>query len=170
MELEVSRGTVCAFAAAVLLTLLALLGRAVTPVDADCQPLVLSPDYVATLRYLKAAQGCLDRLTQIDADLARVMEEKGNIYTQGRDAERAFEMALSVAREVEQSRTPPSLASLRTALALSATGYVQAARGVLLYVGAPSRENRQALDEALGSARTNLEACQSAREELWPAR
>lgn len=168
MELEFSRRTIYAIISVTLIILLAILGSAVTPVDGSGQLLVLSPDYVATVRYLKAVQGWLDRLAQIDADLVEVMEEQGNIYTQGRDAERAFERALSVVREVEQGKAPPALASLRTALSQAASGYVQAARAVLLWVSAPSAENRQGVDEALDAARGKLESCQSQQEALWP--
>jgi hypothetical protein len=169
MELEFSRSTLYTIGAAIILALLAFLGRAVTPIDGDGQPLVLSPAYVATVRYLKTAQGWLDRLAQIDADLTEVMEAQGNIYTQGRDAERAFEKALSVAREVEQGKAPPALASLQAALTPSAVACVQAARAVLLYVSAPSTENRQAVGEALDAARSKLEEGQALQEGLWPA-
>ena len=91
MELEFSRSTLYVIGAAIALTLPALLGRAITPIAGDGQLLVLSPAYVATVRYLKTAQGWLDRMAQIDADLTEMMEEQGNIYTQGRDGERAFE-------------------------------------------------------------------------------
>ena len=169
MELEFSRSTLYAIGAAIVLTLLAFLGRAVTPIDGDSQPLVLSPAYVATVRYLKMAQGWLDRMIQIDADLIEVMAAQGNIYTQGRDAERAFEKALSVATEVEQGKAPPALASLQAALTRSAHTCVQATRAALLYVSAPSAENRLAVDEALDAARSKLESCRELQEGLWPA-
>ena len=168
MELEFSRSTLYAIGAAVILTLLAFLGRAVTPIADDGQPLVLSPAYVATVRYLKAAQGWLDRMVQIDADLTEVMEAQGNIYTQSRDAERAFEKALSIATEVEQGKAPPALASLQAVLTQAAHTSVQAARAALLYVSAPSAENRMAVDGALDAARSELESCRELQEGLWP--
>ena len=169
MELEFSRRALYTMGATITLALLAFLGRAVTPIDDDGQPLVLSPAYVATVRYLKMAQGWLDRLVQIDADLTEVMETQGNIYTQGRDAERAFEKALSVAREIEQGKAPPALASLQAALTQSAHACVQAARAALLYVSAPSAENRQAVDGALDAARSEIDSCRELQEGLWPA-
>ena len=169
MELEFSRGTLYAIGAVIVLALLAFLGRAVTPIAGGGQPLVLSPAYVATVRYLKTAQEWLDRIAQIDTDLTEVMEAPGNIYTQGRDAERAFEKALSIAREIEQGKAPPALASLQAALTQAAGACVQAARAVLLYVSAPSTENRQAVHEALDVARSKLEECQALQEGLWPA-
>jgi hypothetical protein len=169
MELEFSRSTLYAIGAAITLTLLAFLGRAITPIDGDGQPLVLSPAYVATVRYLRTAQGWMERMAQIDADLTEVMGSEGNIYTQGRDAERAFEKALSIAREVEQGKAPPALASLQAALTRSAHAGVQVARAGLLYVSAPSAENRQAVDEALDATRGDLDSCRELQEGLWPA-
>ena len=86
--------------------------------DGDGGPLVLSPACVATMRYLRTAWGWLEELQQLDADLADVVEGEGNFYGQGRDAERAFEAVLAVARAVEQTRTPPSLTALQTAFGL----------------------------------------------------
>jgi hypothetical protein len=169
MEVEFSHSTLYAVGTAAILALLAFLGGAVTPVDGDGQPLVLSPAYVATVRYLKTAQGWLDRIDQVDADLVEVMEAQGNIYTQGRDAERAFEQALSIAMEVERGKAPLALASLQAALTRSAHACVQAARAALLQVSAPSAENRQAVDEAVDAARTRLDECQRLKERLWPA-
>jgi len=169
MELEFSRSTLYAVGAVIALALLAFLGRAVTPIAGDGHPLVLSPAYVATVRYLKTAQAWLDRIAQLDADLTDVIDAQGNIYTQGRDAERAFEKALSIAREVEQGKAPPSLASLQATLTRSARACVQAARAALLYVSAPSAENRLALDEALDAAHSERETCRDLQEGLWPA-
>jgi hypothetical protein len=168
MELEFSRSTLYAIGAAIALVFLAFLGRAVTPIDGDGLPLVLSPAYVATVRYLRTAQGWMDTMAQLDADLTEAIEEEGNIYTQGRDAERAFEKTMSVAREVEQGKAPPALASLQAALTRSAHACVQAARAALLYVSAPSAENRQAVDEALDAARGERENCRDLQEGLWP--
>ena len=168
MEVEFSRGSFYAIGGVTILTLLALLGRAITPLDGDGHPLVLSPAYVATVRYLKTAQGWLDKMAQIDADLVEVMDAQGNIYTQGRDAERAFEKALSIAREVEQGKAPPALASLQAALTWSAHASVQAARAVLLYVSAPSAENRQTVEEALDAALRELDSSRGLQEGLWP--
>jgi hypothetical protein len=169
MELEFSRSTLYAIGAAIALTLFALLGRAVTPIASDGQLLVLSPAYVATVRYLKTAQAWMDKMAQLDADLTEAIEEKGNIYTQGRNAERAFEKALSIAREVEQGKAPPALASLQAALTRSAHACVQATRAALLYVSAPSAENRQAADEARDAVRTELDSRRDLQEGLWPA-
>jgi hypothetical protein len=169
MELEFSRSTLYAVGAVIALALLAFLGCAITPIAGDGQPLILSPAYVATVRYLKTAQTWMDRMAQLDADLAEVMDEQGNIYTQGRDAERAFEKALSIAREVEQGKAPPALASLQAALTRAVHACVQAARAALLYVSAPSAENRQAVDEALDAAHGELDSCRDLQEGLWPA-
>lgn len=169
MELEFSPRTVWAIVGVALVILLIVLGRAVTPIAGDGRPLALSPAYVTTVRYLKAVQGWLDRLARIDTDLIEVMGEQGNIYTQSRDAERAFERALSVAREVEQGKAPLSLASLQAALTRSARACVQAAHAALLYVSTPSAENRQTVDEALDAARSERERCRDLQEGLWPA-
>jgi hypothetical protein len=169
MELEVPRGTAYTAAATLFVVILTLLGWTVTPVDAAGDPLVLSPAYVATMRYLKTAQGWLEALQQVDADLVETMEGTGNLYRQGRDAEKAFEKALAIAREIEQAKTPPSLMALQSAIDQSATACVQAARAMLVYVSAPSEENQQSVTQGLETARTRLNTCQTMLEAMWPA-
>ena len=170
MELEVSRGTAYTAAAALCVVVMTLLGWTGTPVDASGEPLVLSPAYVATMRYLKTVQGWLEALQQLDVDLVATMEGTGNLYRQGHDAEKAFERMLAIAREVEQAKTPPSLIALQSAIDQSASTYVRAARAVLVYVSAPSEENQQAVTQGLETARTKLETCQTMLEAMWPAR
>ena len=170
MELEVPRGTAYTAAAAFFVAVLVLLGWTVTPVDAANEPLVLSPAYVATMRYLKTAQGWLEALQQVDADLVETMEGTGNLYRQGRDAERAFERVLAIAREIEQVKTPPSLVTLQETFGQCASAYVQAARSVLVYVSAPSEENQRVVTQELETACTRLEMCQTMQEAMCPAR
>ena len=170
MELEVSRGTAYTVAAILFVAVLTLLGWTVTPVNAAGEPLVLSPAYVATMRYLKTAQGWLEAFQQLDIDLVETMEGTGNLYRQGRDAEKAFERMLAIAREIEQAKTPPSLVALQSVIDQSAGAYVQAARSMLVYVSAPSEENQQVVTQGLETARAGLETCQTMLEAMWPAR
>ena len=169
MELEVPRGTAYTVAAVFFVVVLTLLGWTVTPVDAAGEPLLLSPAYVARMRYLKTAQGWLEALQQLDADLTETMQGVGNLYRQGRDAEKAFERVLAIARDVGQAKTPPSLMALQSATEQSASAYVQAAHSLLVYVSAPSEENQQAVIQGLEAARTKFEICQTMLEAMWPA-
>ena len=169
MELEFPRGTAYTAAVTLCVVVLTLLGWTVTPVDAAGDPLVLSPAYVATMRYLKTAQGWLEAFQQLDIDLVETMEGTGNLYRQGRDAEKAFERMLAIAREIEQAKTPPSLVALQSVIDQSAGAYVQAARSMLVYVSAPSEENQQVVTQGLETARAGLETCQTMLEAMWPA-
>ncbi len=169
MELEVSKKALAAYGLVFFLTALALLGWTVTPVTGDGTLLVLSPAYVATMRYLKSSQSWLDELAGVDDDLVHVVSDEGNFYTQGRSAEKTFEIVVSIAREIEQAKTPPALLSLQTALRKCAASYVMAARAVLAYVSAPSEENRQVVDQRLVTARKQHETCIALQEGMWPA-
>ena len=168
MELELSRGTVYAFTVFLLACGLALFGWTVTPVAGDGEPLVLSPAYVATMRYLQTAQGWLKALERLDADLIDVLTGDGSFYDQGRDAERVFEGAVAIARAVEQTQTPPSLIALQTAFDQCADAYVEVARSLLVYVSAPSLENQDIVGQEREIARAELESLRAMQEEMWP--
>ena len=69
------------------------------------------------MRYLTTARDRLDDLDAVDEDLTGMLNaDGGNIYTQRRDAEHAFEQALNAAREIERDQSPLSMATLQTAL------------------------------------------------------
>ena len=171
MEIEINSPVLLYVVLAVVVAgILALVGRAVTPATSDGDILVLSPAYVATVRYLATAQERLDDLETVDEGLTGVLNaDRGNIYTQGRDAEHAFSRALTAAREIERDQSPLSLATLQTALYNAGSAYVEAARATLQWVSAPSEENRQSADAALDAAREELETSRQLQEGLWPA-
>ena len=170
MEIEIHSPALLYVAlAAVVVIALTLVGRAVTPTTGDGEILVLSPAYVATVRYLTTARDRLDDLEAVDGHLASVLyADGGNIYTQGRDAEHAFERALNAAREIERDQSPLSLATLQTALYDAGGAYVEAARATLQLVSAPSEENRQGADDTLEAARELLADSRQLQEGLWP--
>jgi hypothetical protein len=130
---------------------------------------VLSPAYVATMRYLKTVQRWLEALQQVDANLVETMEGTSNLYRQGRDAEKAFERVLAIAGEIEQAKIPPSSMALQSAIDQSASAYVQAACSALVYVSAPSEENQQVVTQGSETAHTRVETCQTMLEAMWPA-
>ena len=62
----------------------------------------------STMRYLKTAQGWLEAFQRLDLDLVETMEGTGNLHRQGRDAEKAFERVLAIAREIRAAATEHS--------------------------------------------------------------
>ena len=157
MEIEVSRGALVSVLVSVLVLLFLLIGLAVSPRDGSGAPLVLSPSYLATQRYLDASRGWTEDLSRVDEDLVALLENQGNIYSQGQEAERVFTALLATSREVEQTEAPVSLSSLQSSLIETTKAYLQAARQGLVYAGAPTEENSRAVLKALKSARAQLD-------------
>ena len=157
MEIEVSRGAFVSVLASVLVLLFLLIGLAVSPRDGSGAPLVLSPSYLATQRYLDASGEWLKDLSRVDDDLVALLEEQGNIYSHGQEAERVFTAVLATSGEVEQTEAPVSLSSLQSSLIETTNTYLQAARQGLIYAGAPTEGNSQAVLKALKSARAQLD-------------
>lgn len=166
MEIEVSPRALVVLGCVIMVGLMMLLGRAVTPWN-DGEPLVLSPDYVATVRYLRSVQNWIEQLEQVDADIARAMDGKGNFYSQGRDTERAFDRALSIAREIDQTGGPPTLNVLQSLVRGTSIAYIETARAVMAYVSIPSEINRQNVDNLMAVARADLEKSRKLQEDLW---
>lgn len=159
MELEVSRRTLGWSAGVLALVALILLGQAVTPVDGNGGVLVLSPSYVATVRYLKTVQGWLKHLENVEGKIADVLRGEGNFYKQGQDAENAFEAVASIAAGIQQRQPPPALTLLQLAVSECAAAYVNTARLTLAFVSEPSEANKGAASSALETAREGTVPC-----------
>jgi len=170
MEIEFSRGVLGWIVVIGVFVALALVGRAVTPADGSGGVLVLSPSYVATVRYLKIAQRWLEQMENVEGKIKNVLEGQGNFYRQGQEAESAFESAASIARSIRQRQPPLALLSLQSAVDDTANLYVEAARRTLAYVSEPSDENKAAAFAALEKAGQKRLASETLQEGMWPTR
>jgi len=161
MEIKLSRRALrrwgCALALPATTIFLALLGRSVTPRDASGEPLLLSPSLRATLGYQATARAWVRDYHALDAGLeALLAQDDGDIYRQAQAAGDDLDRALRLAQDVELRRAPAALASLQSALSAASLAYLEAARAAAEWVGAPTPEQAQVAQDALGAARELL--------------
>jgi len=166
MEISISRKVLSRIALIsgipLLIAMIYLIGQRVTPYDDDNQPVLLSPSVRAALFYRSQAAGWLARFQALDTDLSTLQAEQ-DVYEQTRQAEAILSSSARLAQEIEQARTPPALVGLRALLAETASYYLASAQAAAQWVGAPSPENKQFLNDTLAEARAALERVSSSR-------
>ncbi len=160
MEISLSRRSLrrwgCALALPIAFIALTLLGRSVTPHDAAGEPLLLSPSLRATLGYQSTARAWARDYRALDADLYALLTDDADIYRQAQAAGDLLDRSLRLAQDVELRRAPAALAVLRAALTNTSLAYLDAARVVAEWVGAPTPAQAQTAQDALDAARDLL--------------
>lgn len=156
MEVRVSRRLLRRLAWLLLpaaLIVLALLGRSATPRDAAGEPLLLSPSLKSTLEYRSQARAWVEELHALDGKLEALLTGNDDIYHQTQAINDLLERSVWLAQAVEIRRAPAALAGLRTMLASASLAYLDAARAVADWIGAPTPEREQTAQAALATAR-----------------
>jgi hypothetical protein len=167
VEIRVSRGLVRRFTLLLLLPVsiagLTILGRSVTPRDAADTPLLLSPALKSTLEYRAHARHLVRELHSLDEELEALLNSHTDIYQQSQSVNSMMDEALRLAKQVEISRAPAALASLRMSLSHTSLAYVDAAQATADWLGEPMPERERSILEALAAARRLLAHVEDSR-------
>ncbi|MBN1283961.1 MAG: hypothetical protein JXB47_01040 [Anaerolineae bacterium] len=159
MEIRVSRrrlmllaGALFALAALpLLLGLFALIGSAVTPYDANGQPVLLRPEIVAAEAYRARVTGWLETMQDVHADLTHLLDTGGNnLYADSTAANDAHSRARAVAEAIQVAPAPPpAMTGLWDDASRAAAACLDAASLTAIWVGAPSEDFLTEAQDAL---------------------
>ncbi len=151
-----------------LVLILTVVGALSTPRDAQGQPLLLLPDVKAVEDYRQSMSNATAKMQLLDGEIAALLAgQNTDLFTQSRQAQAAFEHALSIAQEIDVLSAPPALDSLRGAAASTASAYLDAARLALVWVSLPQDANHIAAENGLAQARQQLNTLE---ESKWLAK
>lgn len=151
-----------------LALILTVVGALSTPRDAQGQPLLLLPDVQAVEDYRQSISNATAKMQLLDGEIAALLAgQNADLFTQSRQAQGAFEHALSIAQEIDVQSAPPALDGLRGAAAGTASAYLEAARLALVWVSLPQDANRTAAENGLAQARQQLNTLE---ESKWLAK
>ncbi len=147
---------------------LAVVGALSTPRDGQGQPLLLLPDVKAVEDYRQSMGSATAKMQLLDGEIAALLAgQNADLFTQSRQAQAAFEHALSIAQEIDVQSAPPALDGLRGAAAGTASAYLEAARLAVVWVSLPQDANRTAAENGLAQARQQLNTLE---ESKWLAK
>ena len=168
MEIRISRKAVLRLVTFIGLPVFILLvywiGTRVTPHLQNGFPILLSPSTRDSIAYRNQAMEWTRRLREVDGNLAKLQANRqADVYEQTRQVENILSSALQLAQEIELRRAPSALAGLRGLLVETSQRYYATAQAAAQWVGAPTPENQDAVNNALGSARAALSALSESR-------
>ncbi len=144
-------------AALVVVVALGVIGWLASPIDETGRPVLLLPDAKKVEDYRRQARSWADDLRLLDGQLATLLAGNGDLLSQSREGQNAFEDCLAIAKDADVTEAPPALAGLRSMAINTSLAYLEASRSVLLWISAPKQEN---YDQA-------VLLVQAAREQLY---
>ena len=156
-EMIVPLSVVCIMA----LGLLLIIGWVHNHPNPEGRPLLLLPDVWQTVTYQQQAIAWCQDFQVLERDLNGLVStsQVGDLLSQTQAAQRAFERAVALTREIDQTPAPVATSGLREMLSNTALAYLEASRSTLRWLNVPKEENK---NEAL----TRLQAAQASRKEL----
>lgn len=148
--------------AGVVLLVLAIIftavGIFVSPNDESGKPILLLPEVKQMETYRRSSFQWIDNFHSLDGQIATIAaDQKGDLFSQSREAQAALQMAVHQAQEIDRTAFPPSAVSLHEALVSTSLGYLEAARKMMIWVGAPEEPKRVQMEENLNQSRQALE-------------
>lgn len=151
-----------------------LIGDALTPRDAQGDPLIFSPTVRNTEMYQRAAIRWAQEMSAVDDGLVALLAQDNltdpaQLYAAGDKAQRLVDRAAAVVRGAEFTAAPPALVGLSEQSKATANAYLQAALATTRWIGAPTPEDRRATNELLLQARAARQTLETSRW-LEPAR
>lgn len=177
MEIEVPRRFVVVAAVSLVLLVLALVGLAVSPRDADGHFLLLSPERRAVLQYQTRCRDWARRLESLRSRLDALMPttenfqpaaSPGDLYRQAQEAQRILDAVAALRREVEQARVPPTMAGVHDLVTASVQAHQAWAEALSAFIGAPSSQGAQELAHLRQEATRSLAQLMSVLEPKAP--
>ncbi|NMC34078.1 MAG: hypothetical protein GYA36_16705 [Veillonellaceae bacterium] len=142
----------------VFAVIFSVIGYFVSPHDEDGKPILLLPEVRQMETYRRSANGWIQTFQALDSQIASVAaNQQSDLFAQSREAQNALQQAVRLAQEVDRTAFPPSAISLHDDLAGTSLAYLEAARKMMIWVGAPEETNRAQLDTALITARQSYQ-------------
>lgn len=154
--------------AGVLLLVLAVvfsaIGYFVSPHDEAGKPILLLPEVKQMESYRRSSLQWIEDFHSLDGQIATIAaNQQGDLFSQSRQAQAALQLAVQLAQEIDRTIFPPSAVSLHEELVSTSLGYLEAARKMMIWVGAPEEPKRVQMDENLSLARQELETLEKSK-------
>ena len=163
-KMPTSKSEYCLVVSLILVIALGVTGWLASPLDGAGHPLLLLPDVKRVEDYRRQVGKWAEQLRLLDGQLATLLSGSGDLLSQSREGQRAFEGSLVIAKEADTWAAPPALSGLRAMVVTTSLAYLEASRGVMLWISAPKQEN---YTEAVQLVRAAREQLSELEESSW---
>jgi hypothetical protein len=115
--------------------------------------------------YQRSSRQWINNLQSLDRQIATIAaNQQGDLFSQSQEAQSALQQAVNLAQEIDRTAFPPSAVSLHDEMAATSLSYLDAARAMMVWVGAPEESKRSQMYEKLALARQLLDTLE---KSIW---
>jgi hypothetical protein len=141
----------------VFVILFAALGFIVSPRDEKGQPLLLSPDVKAFQDYREIAQDWRNHLNDIDGEISTILSgtNEGDLFSQSHQTQQMLQNAVELIKGIDQVQVPAVASGIHEQIYSTSMGYLEVARLVMRWVGAPDPTIKEQINAKLDQVRKN---------------
>lgn len=138
----------------VLAVIFTVIGYFVSPHDKAGKPILLLPEVKQMETYRRSSFQWIDDFRTLDSQIVTITaNQQGDLFTRSREAQSSLQLAVQLAQEIDQATFPPSAVSLHGELASTSLSYLETARKMMIWIGAPEDSKLTAMNESLSQAR-----------------
>ena len=149
----------------VLMILFTTIGYFVSPHDENDQPVLLLPEVKAFDDYRMKTQDWLIRLNTLDGEIASILSgtSQGDLFSQSHQTQQMLEHAVDLTKEIDQVNVPAVASGIHEQVYSTSMAYLEVARLVMRWVGAPEQETKDQIDVKLTQVRQNKSALEKSQ-------
>jgi hypothetical protein len=148
----------------ILAVIFASIGYFVSPHDEAGKPILLLPEVKQMEAYRRSSLAWIEDFHNLDRQVTTIdANQQGDLFSQSREAQSALQLAVQLAQEIDRTEFPPSAVSLHEQMAATSLAYLEAARAMMIWVGAPEASKWAQLDQNLVLARQSLETLEKSK-------
>jgi hypothetical protein len=148
----------------VLAVIFSFIGYFVSPHDEAGKPILLLPEVKQMEAYRRSSFQWIEDFHALDSQITTIAaNQQGDLFAQSREAQSALQLSVRLAQEIDRTAFPPSAVSLHEEVVSTSLGYLEAARKMMIWVGAPEDSKRAPMDENLQLARESLKTLEKSK-------
>ena len=148
----------------VLAVIFSVIGYFVSPLDEAGKPILLLPEVKQMEAYRRSSFQWIEDFRTLDRQIVTITaNQQGDLFSQSREAQSALQLAVQLAQDIDRTAFSPSAVSLHEELISTSLDYLEAARKMMIWVGAPEESKQAQMDENLHLARKSLETLEKSK-------
>ena len=147
-----------------LLVGLLLLGIAVSPLDGQGRPLLLSPGVKAVEDYRRSLSTWDADLTTLNSQMAGLLASgQADLFSQSSQGQQILDETQNILEEIDLTPTTAAAMPARDLALQAGRSTLVAAQATLLWISAPTPANLEAARQALETARADLASLEASQ-------
>ena len=148
----------------VLAIIFSAIGYFASPHDETGKPILLLPEVKQIESFRRSSLQWIEDFHTLDSQITTIAaNQKEDLFSQSREAQITLQLAVQLAQEIDRTAYPPSAVNLHENLASTSLSYLETARSMMIWVGAPEKPKKVKMDENLHLARKSLETLEKSK-------